>query len=126
MEELGNLYTGALPAWFAAGLEEAASTGIDLSNKELLLMGYGSGDAAEAIPVKVVPGWQTAVQKIDMAGAMAEAINLTKEQYLSLREGRDELCPDFSPKEEFVVDRVGASDDENFQDKGIEYYRYNN
>ncbi|MCP4091649.1 MAG: hydroxymethylglutaryl-CoA synthase family protein [Gammaproteobacteria bacterium] len=126
MEELGNLYTGALPAWFAAGLEEAASKGTDLNNKELLLMGYGSGDAAEAIPVKVVPGWQTAVQKIDMAGAMAEAINLTKDQYLSLREGRDELCSDFAPKEEFVVDRVGTSDDEGFQDKGIEYYRYNN
>ena len=126
MEELGNLYTGALPAWFAAGLEEAASQNIELTDKELLLIGYGSGDAAEAIPVKVVAGWQTAVAKIDMARAMADAINLDKDQYLALREGRGEACPEFSPKHEFVVDRVGSEDAEAFQDKGIEYYRYNN
>ena len=126
MEELGNLYTGALPAWFAAGLEEAASNDIDLTDKELLLIGYGSGDAAEAIPVKVVAGWQTAVEKIDMASAMDGAINLNHDQYLALREGRGEACPDFAPKNEFVVDRIGSDDDETFQDKGIEYYRYNN
>jgi hydroxymethylglutaryl-CoA synthase len=126
MEELGNLYTGALPAWFAAGLEEAADNDIDLTDKELLLIGYGSGDAAEAIPVKVVAGWQTAVAKIDMASAMAAAIDLSKDEYLALREGRGEACPDFIPKDEFVVDRIGSDNDENFQDKGIEYYRYNN
>lgn len=125
MEELGNLYTGALPAWFAAGLEEAASKNIELADKELLLIGYGSGDAAEAIPVQIVAGWQTAVAKIDMASAMSNAISLNKDQYLALREGRGEACPEFSPKHEFVVDRIGSEDDEGFQDKGIEYYRFN-
>lgn len=123
MEELGNLYTGALPAWLAAGLEQAVAEKLDLSGKEILLFGYGSGDAAEAIPMVMVPGWENAAARIDMAGAMQGAKDLTEEQYRSLHEGqRTEL--DYEPRDEFVVERVGAAADADFQDKGIEYYRF--
>ncbi len=125
MEELGNLYTGALPAWFASGLEEAASQGVDLTNKEVLLMGYGSGDAAEALPVRIVPGWEEAANKIALTEAMANPINLTHEQYIRLRQGHDDVYPDFAPKDEFIVERIGSADDDGFQDTGIEYYRFN-
>jgi hydroxymethylglutaryl-CoA synthase len=125
MEELGNLYTGALPAWFAAGLEEAAEQGVNLTDKEVLLIGYGSGDAAEAIPVRIVPGWEAAAKRIRMADAMDESIDLTEEQYIRLREGHNDVYPDFSPKDECIVDRVGSADDDSFQDTGIEYYRFN-
>jgi len=123
MAELGNLYTGALPAWLAAGLDEAARTGEDLDGKELLLFGYGSGDAAEAIPVTIVPGWETAARKIAMDQAMANAIDLTESQYRALRQGQ---CTElhYQPRGEFVVERVGTAIGADFQDKGIEYYRY--
>ena len=83
MEELGNLYTGALPAWFAAGLEEAAARNVDLTGKEVLLMGYGSGDAAEVIPVHMQPGWQAATARIDMAGAMNSGASLARHTVLN-------------------------------------------
>jgi hydroxymethylglutaryl-CoA synthase len=54
--ELGNLYTAALFAWVAAGFEEAVERGLDLDRERVVLVGYGSGDAAEAIPARVAPG----------------------------------------------------------------------
>jgi hydroxymethylglutaryl-CoA synthase len=125
MEELGNLYTGALPAWLAAGLEQAAAESVDLDHKELLLFGYGSGDAAEALPIKIVPGWEAAVQKIDMQAVMSEAIDLDEEQYRLLRQGSSAAVT-YQPSAEFVIDRIGGENEEAFQDKGIEYYRFIN
>jgi hydroxymethylglutaryl-CoA synthase len=126
MEELGNLYTGALPAWLAAGLEDAAINGVDLANREILLIGYGSGDAAEAIPITVVAGWEEAARKINMADAMKDSITLNEEQYTALRSGDELALPGYRPKAEFIVDRVGALAGEDFQDAGIEYYRFVN
>ncbi len=123
MVELGNLYTGALPAWFAAGLEQAANESLQLAGKEILLFGYGSGDAAEAMPVVLVPGWEQAAARIDMAGAMAGAIELSEEQYRLLHAGSTADL-DYQPRDEFIVERVGAASGAQFQDKGIEYYRF--
>ena len=123
MEELGNLYTGALPAWLAAGLEQAAQESLDLTDKEVLLFGYGSGDAAEAMPIVLVPGWEQAATKTDIAGTLGGAVDLDETQYRALRKGnRAEL--NYQPSDEFVVERVGAAEGADFQDKGIEYYRF--
>jgi hydroxymethylglutaryl-CoA synthase len=124
MEELGNLYTGALPAWLAAGFEEAANSGTDLTGKEVLLIGYGSGDAAEAIPITPVAGWEVAANKIQMAAALTNSITLTNDQYLALRNGGTETPAGYTPEAEFVIDRVGSTNDDDFQDAGIEYYRF--
>jgi len=126
MAELGNLYTGALPAWLAAGLEEAAEKKIDLSGKEILMVGYGSGDAAETIPIRLVAGWEQAAGRIDMRGAMSDVINLTHDQYLALRSDGAASPPEYTPKDEFVVDRIGSMSEDDFQDTGIEYYRFIN
>lgn len=124
MQELGNLYTGALPAWLAAGLDDAAARGIELAGQEILALGYGSGDAADAIPMRVMPDWAAAARRIRVGDALAGAIDLDQEQYLALREGRSAagLPPD--PSAEFVIERVGSETGESFQDDGIEYYRY--
>ena len=63
MREVGNLYTGALPAWLAAGLAEAARRGTVLAGREVLTIGYGSGNAADAIPLEIVPGWEAAARR---------------------------------------------------------------
>lgn len=124
MDELGNLYTGALPAWLAAGLSEAANQGIDLTGREILLIGYGSGDAAEAIPATLVDGWQTAAAKINMPDALANSIKLSQDEYRALRNGSSQAPAGYTPKAEFIVDRVGSMNETGFQDSGIEYYRY--
>lgn len=124
MRELGNLYTAALPAWLAAGLEEARDRDIDLTDKEVLLIGYGSGDAADAIPMRMIAGWERAAGKIDFKAALTPLIDLTQDQYLALRDRSAVHGLSYAPSAEFVVDRIGSEATQLFQDAGIEYYRY--
>ncbi|MEL7536322.1 MAG: hydroxymethylglutaryl-CoA synthase [Pseudomonadota bacterium] len=124
MLDLGNLYTAALPAWICAGLEEAINEGRDLAGQELLTFGYGSGDAAEVIPFRVVPGWEAAGARIDFTAALAGARDLTREQYERLHDGKRSPETDADGDGEFVIERVGCDTDSRFQDIGVEYYRY--
>jgi len=126
MREVGNLYTGALPAWLAAGLADAERRGTALSGHEILTIGYGSGNAADAIPLQVVAGWETAARQIDVAEALRTAIDVTAEQYLALRDGLEPRGLEVTPAAEFVVERIGSEVGHAFQDAGVEYYRYVN
>jgi hydroxymethylglutaryl-CoA synthase len=124
MMELGNLYSAALPVWVAAGLQEAAASGTDLDASDILMIGYGSGDASEVLAARVVAGWQAGAAKTNFASALRGAIDLTREQYETLHDGgevRDLLA---APKLGFVIDRIGDRDEPDFKDLGIEYYRY--
>ena len=123
MMDLGNLYTAALPAWIAAGLEQALEDGTDLVEKRFLAVGYGSGDAAEALLLQVVPGWETAAARIGLARSLEGAVDLSQEEYEALHDGH-EVTLSLDIKREFVIDRIGEADDSTFQDVGIEYYRY--
>jgi len=124
MREVGNLYTGALPAWLAAGFSDAVRLNQDLAGAELLAVGYGSGNAADAIPLTVVPGFQHAAALIGMDEALGPSVDLNAEQYLALREGHVPGGLDVALAGEFVVDRIGSQAGQAFQDLGVEYYRY--
>lgn len=124
MLDLGNLYTAALPAWMAAGFEQAAEEGRDFAGEELLTLGYGSGDAAEVIPLTMCDGWREATAKIHFAGAMETAVDLDADQYAALHDGRRVQGLQVLPRDEFVIEKVGQSAERQFQDLGIEYYRY--
>ena len=124
MQELGNLYTAALPAWLAAGLVEARDNANDLGGKEILLIGYGSGDAADAIPIHMVHGWEHAAASIEFKSALLPMIDLTHDQYLALRDRSTVSGIKYAPQSEFVIDRIGSETTHTFQDAGIEYYRY--
>jgi hydroxymethylglutaryl-CoA synthase len=123
VRDVGNLYTASLPAWLAAGFEDALARGLDLAHRRVLLVGYGSGDAAEAIPATVVPGWEQAAATVGFADALADACDLEREQYEALHDGRtiEGLA---GRTDGFVISEVGALNDEAFADIGIEYYRY--
>ncbi|MDB4990427.1 MAG: hydroxymethylglutaryl-CoA synthase family protein [Myxococcaceae bacterium] len=123
MRDLGNLYTAALPAWLAAGFEHALESGVDLTGQTLLAIGYGSGDAAEAMPLLVSKGWREAASKIGFARALDNGIELTREQYEQRHDG-GEIDVGYVPNGEFVVERVGHRVTGDFQDIGVEYYRY--
>ncbi len=123
MKEIGNVYCAALPAWIAAGLEEAAGEGRELSGQDILAVGYGSGDAAEAIPMTLVEGWQAAASRIGFRNALETWQPLTQSLYESLHDngvapGLDKLT------EGFVVDSIGSVSNPAFSDEGIEYYRF--
>jgi hydroxymethylglutaryl-CoA synthase len=124
MLDLGNLYTAALPAWIAAGFEQAIDEDRDLTGEELLTLGYGSGDAAEVIPFFVADGWREATAKIGFGKSMEFTVDLAEAQYAALHDGRRVSNLDYLPHNEFVIDKVGRTDERQFQDVGIEYYKY--
>lgn len=124
VKDLGNLYSAALPAWIAAGFEQASKDEVDLTGASMVMVGYGSGDAAEAIPMVAVPGWEEAAQKIKFAEALTGAVDLTREQYEALHDGTEVRNLDLKPDDEFAILRVGDKYEPNFQDLGVEYYGY--
>ena len=125
MKEIGNVYCAALPAWIAAGMEEAAVEGRRLGGGKVLAVGYGSGDAAEAIPMSVPEGWEEAARKIGFAEALESAQNLTQSQYESLHDsGTAEGLTD--PADGFVIEEIGRNKNPQLSDEGIEYYRFLN
>ncbi|MBT8083558.1 MAG: hydroxymethylglutaryl-CoA synthase [Gammaproteobacteria bacterium] len=124
MLDLGNLYTAALPAWMAAGFEQALVEGSFEAGEEVLTLGYGSGDAAEVIPFFIAEGWREATRKIGFAEAMESAIDLDFDQYVALHDGRHVKELEYEPSNEFIIDSVGTTDERHFSDLGIEYYKY--
>jgi hydroxymethylglutaryl-CoA synthase len=123
MKDLGNLYTGSLPAWIAAGLEDALGKKEDLSGKIFLTLGYGSGDAAEAMLIRVVEGWKERAEKIGFARSLDGAVDLTQEEYEALHDCLDSPCPPCRTSGHFVVNHIGDHSN-GFEDLGIEYYDY--
>jgi hydroxymethylglutaryl-CoA synthase len=123
VKDLGNLYSAALPAWIAAGLEQALEEGIEIAAQPMVAVGYGSGDAAEALPFRAVPGWQQAAGRIAFRAALQDAIDLTQAQYEAIHDGR-ETDVKYQPHREFRISRVGSQYDPAFQDLGVEYYEY--
>jgi len=123
--ELGNLYTAALPAWLAAGFEQALDQDIELADMQMLAVGYGSGDAAEAWPLRAVPSWRDAAARIGLRAALSSPIDLSQRHYEALHDGDDSGfdCP---AHEQFVISRTGQTYAPAFQDLGIEYYDFVN
>ena len=123
MKDIGNVYCAALPAWMAAGLEDAYQRGMDLAGGKVLAVGYGSGDAAEAIPMTVAPQWREAAALIGFEAALNSHQDLTQAQYQSLHDtgtARGLVEPD----DGFVIQSIGSSANPKFSDEGIEYYRF--
>lgn len=122
MRDVGNLYSAALPAWLAAGLEEAAQSHRELAGSDLLAIGYGSGDAAEAMPMQVRPQWREAALRIRLQESFDGAHDLGQDDYECLHESGH--LQTAVPGSEFVIDRVGSGARSDFDDLGIEYYRH--
>jgi len=124
MKNVGNLYSASLPAWLAAGLEDAFQKGVELQGYEILTLGYGSGDAAEAIPMRAVEGWQKEAEKIKFEECFAGAIDLNEAQYVSLHSGRQPVDLPIQTAGEFFISRVGKENNPDFEEEGIEYYAF--
>ena len=124
--EMGNIYSGSVFGWLAAGMEDAISRGIDWSNKEALLFGYGSGDAAEVIPLIFTNDWKEASIKTNFSGAFEDQYDLSHQQYLTLRSEKTTNGIDYQLRNQFIVKKIGTEERDDFQDAGIEYYEFLN
>jgi len=121
--DFGNLYTAALPAWLAAGFEDALTRGEDLTGERLLAVGYGSGDAAEVLCLRVGHDWREAAGKLGVAAALATAMNLDREAYEALHDHR--ATPNsYQRNGGFYIDRIGEQHLPAFQDIGVPYYGF--
>ena len=124
MKELGNMYSAALLTWVAAGLHEAHETGALVAGQAIGVIGYGSGDAAEAIPMTLVDGWEEAAAKVHFVASVGEGVDLSREQYEALHDGLDCELPAIPEVGRFVIDRIGSRYERDFQDLCVEYYEY--
>jgi len=123
MKEVGNLYTASLPAWMAAGVEAALEERQDLTGEHILTIGYGSGDAAEIIPMQFVSGWEDAAAKIAFRDTLQGHVDIDKGDYVALHDAT-EGSPISSDTGVFYIERTGTGD-APYDDRGIEYYHYN-
>jgi hydroxymethylglutaryl-CoA synthase len=123
LAECGNLYAASILAWLAAGLEEAADAGRDLAGTNVLAVGYGSGDAADASILRVADQWRDAARHSRFTAALAGAIALDREAYEAVHDGRPAASlPDLT-SDGFGVDRVGWNRGPR-GDAGVEHYTY--
>jgi hydroxymethylglutaryl-CoA synthase len=125
IEQCGNLYTASMPGWLAAGLEDAAQRGTFGDGAEILAFGYGSGDAAEVVPMRLAERWRDAAARIGFAAALDGAIDLDQAGYEQLHDTLDIAEPLEPRASTFVIDRVGERGATRaLDDHGIEYYRF--
>ena len=120
--QLGNLYSASLPAWLGAGFEDASQQNLDLTGKSILLIGYGSGDAALAVEGTMVDGWQEAAQKLSFTNSLADAIDLSEQDYNDAHDRKKGYV--VSPSNEIALLNIGESANEERNDKGIPFYQY--
>ena len=124
--EMGNIYSGSVFGWFAAGLDDALVQEIELANQDGLLFGYGSGDAAEVIPIRFVENWKEATFKNKFSNTFLDSYDLSEEEYRSLRTQKKLNGIDHKLKNQFIVEKIGTEERDDFQDAGIEYYQFIN
>lgn len=121
VRQLGNLYTASLPAWLAAAFADAHGRKLAWTDRSLTLVGYGSGDAAEVWSGRVVPGWETAAAAIGIDAALADPIDLSRDDYATLhgRTGEVRTLPRARP---FAIAGRGRTYDRSWQDVGVAHY----
>ena len=125
-KEMGNIYSGSIFAWLAAGIEDSMKNGKTLNGKDGLLIGYGSGDAAEVIPISFTQDCCDKKSNIKYSSAFSEPVNLNHKQYIKLRTNKILEGVESKKSKGFVVSKVGKEESTDFQDAGIEYYEYLN
>ena len=69
-------------------------------------------------------GWEDAAGRINFAEALGDPVDLTEAQYVALHEGRASDLVPVAPSGEFIVESVGTQDGPDFQNLGVEFYRY--
>mgnify|MGYP001199289905 CR=1 FL=1 len=123
MKQVGNLYTASLPSWIAAGLEEAVSKKIQLEGQRILTIGYGSGDAAEIMPMTIAREWEVASNQIKFEEGLRNYRNVDQQTYAALHKGEITELELVKQSEVFYIQKIGSRS-KSFDDLGMEYYEF--
>ena len=122
VRQLGNLYSASLPAWMGAAFEEAAEAPDGEEGSEVLLLGYGSGDASLAVMGRLVPGWQSSARALGFSKGLAGALDIDRESYERAHDRIEEIAV---PVEgEVMLSGLGDGESFGFDDRGIPRYAY--
>ncbi|MBN3264172.1 hypothetical protein [Pectobacterium brasiliense] len=105
-------------------LEEASGQSLHQKDGFWAAIGYGSGDAAEALPLYLCAQWQDAARNIGLNLALDREIVLDCAAYESLHDSGVLSGMTYSYADEFVISHIGHHDSPSFQDSGIEYYKF--
>ena len=97
-----------------------------LHGKDALLIGYGSGDAAEVIPISFTQDCCDNENNIKYSAAFTDPVNLDHNQYIKLRTNKVLEGVESKKSKAFIVSKLGTEESTDFQDAGIEYYKYLN
>lgn len=124
MRNFGNLYAASLPACLAAGLDAAATGGVSVDGERWLAVGYGSGDAAEIVPLAVAPGATRRATAIRLGDVLARSRDLGKDEYAALHAKRWEPWALKSRPRAWFVARRGRTGEGAFVDVGIPYFEF--
>lgn len=120
----GNLYAASLPACLAAALDAAADEGRPIGGERWLAIGYGSGDAAEVVPLRVCDDAVARSRRIGLAETMADAVDLDAAGYAALHGGGRPAWALRSRPGAWYVARTGARHEGPFVDVGIPYFEW--
>ena len=72
----------------------------------------------------VADEWQEGSARIHLADSMEFEVDMNEKQDAVLHDGRRDSDLAYLPKDEFIIEKVGRTNQRQFQDIGIEYYRY--
>jgi len=123
LNEIGNIYSGSVFACIASALEESQRKQLDIANENWLAVGYGSGNAADILPMRVSKSWAHNADKINFSSSLDQFKNLKEEEYVKLHELKYNL--DFRPpKKGFKINIFGNECAEAYTDKDIASYNF--
>ena len=125
-KEMGNIYSGSIFAWLAAGIEDSMKNGKDLNGKDESAFWMNKLPNAEVIPISFTQNCCDNEKNIKYSAAFIDPINLDHNQYIKLRTNKILEGVESIKSKGFVVSKVGKEESTDFQDAGIEYYEYLN
>jgi len=122
LNEIGNTYSSSIFINILATLESCRNTNIDLVNKKWLAVGYGSGNACEILPLTINENWQHHLQS-NLASSLATSNTLGQTDYEALH--KNTIDRNYhQPTKGFIIDRVGQTKNESFEDQDITFYKF--
>ena len=91
-------------------------------NKKWLAVGYGSGNACEILPLTINENWQHHLQS-NLASSLASSNTLSQTDYEALH--KNTIDRNYhQPTNGFIIDRVGQTKNETFEDQDIAFYKF--
>jgi hydroxymethylglutaryl-CoA synthase len=126
--EVGNIYSGALYLGLVSFLEETRSR--NLAGRRVFLGSYGSGASAKVLSGIVAQPYRSLVDHLhvrddlrpESEGGLRTALSVAQYERLHELSDGERGASVLSPRREFALERLGASESPERTDLGYRYY----